>query len=107
MLKIYLTSCIIYYAIFMIEGLIFRKRFIINTNILYKKFISKEEHKREPVLKTIIRYLLISLIPIYRTIVLLTKLTITFNVEMVYNTFKKIEEEKLKEINKNGGNKNV
>ncbi len=103
MIKIYLISCIIYYAIFMIEGLIFRKRFIINTNILYKKFIGKEQPKREPVLKTTIRYLLISLIPIYRTIALLTKLMITFNIEMVYNVLKNKEIEKLKEINKNGG----
>ena len=75
MLKLYLSSVIIYFLIFMSEGIIFKKEFNKAQEIINKHF--GEEVKKVGYLKTTISYLLISFIPIIRLITFITKICMT------------------------------
>lgn len=79
MLKIYLDSVIIYFVIFLAEGLLFRKEYRKAQDKLNEYY--KREEKRSGYIKTTFVYLLISLVPILRTIVLITKIYITSNID--------------------------
>ena len=82
MLKFYLDTCVIWLMIFIAEGLLFRETFIKNTDKL-SKYLSKDmsTRKRKSFVNTIIVYCIISMIPIFRLILFMIKLVITFNID--------------------------
>ena len=82
MLKFYLDTCVIWLMIFIVEGLLFRETFIRNTDKL-SKYLSKDTstRKRKSFVNTIIVYWIISMIPIFRLILFMIKLVITFNID--------------------------
>lgn len=79
----YLSSCLFWFLLIEITGIIFRKRFIKNTNILDKILEDKEPTPRENWIITTLRYLVISFIPTLRVVVFITKLVITFKPKLI------------------------
>lgn len=97
MLKIYIESVIIFFVIFLAEGLIFIKEFKKSQAKLNEYY--KKDVKKSGVIKTTFYYLLFSLIPILRTIVLITKIYITLSVDKYIEFLK--EKEDRENANKN------
>ena len=91
MLKIYLSSVIIYFIIFIAEGLAFRKIFLKSQEKINKS--QNIETKRDSYLKTTIDYLIISFIPVIRLISFITKLFMTFYPDKCIEIFKEKEKE--------------
>lgn len=82
-IKAYLLSVLFWFLLIEITGIIFRKRFIRNTNILDKILEDKEPIPRESWIVTTLRYLVISFIPTLRVMVYITKLIITFKPKLI------------------------
>lgn len=82
MLKFYLDTCVIWWMIFVAEGLLFNETFIKNIDKL-SKYLNKDAStsKRKSFVNTIIVYWIISMIPIFRLILFMIKLVITFNTD--------------------------
>lgn len=72
MLKIYLSSVIIWFLIIIVDGILFKKQFRKSRDILRKYF--DDNGKIYGNFKTAINYLLISFIPIIRCVVLISKI---------------------------------
>lgn len=96
-IKVYLLSVLFWFLLIEITGIMFRKRFIRNTNILDKILEDKEPTPRENWIITTLRYLVISFIPTLRVMVYITKLIITFKPKIII-------EQKLKEREKQNVN---
>ena len=94
MLKIYLTSCLIWFVILMSEGLLYKKEFVKARDKIRKA--TNDESKISSNFTTAITYLLISLIPVYRFMVLIAKLYMTIYPEKMIKEIKKREKEKEK-----------
>lgn len=90
MLKFYLDTCVIWWMIFIAEGLLFRDTFLKNTEKL-GKYLDDEIGKRESFLSTVILYGVVSMIPIFRLVVFIIKWVITFNIDEL---IKRMDEEK-------------
>lgn len=80
MLKFYLDTCVIWWMIFVAEGLLFSETFIKNTDKL-SKYLGNDSGKRKGFVSAIIVYWIISMIPIFRLILFMIKLVITFNID--------------------------
>ena len=76
MLKIYIESSIIYFVIYIVTSIIFKKDFIKARDKMRKELNNND--KIYGYTKTTIMYLLISFVPIIRLIILIGKLWLTF-----------------------------
>lgn len=81
-IKVYLLSVLFWFLLIEITGIMFRKRFIRNTEII-DRILEKEIKERESFLQTTLRYLIISLIPTIRVMVFITKMIITFKPKII------------------------
>lgn len=79
MIKMYFISVAIYFAIFMIEGLLFKKKFKKGQEIIKMRKI--EDDERNSYFITTLIYLIISFLIVIRTIILIGKLITTFKPE--------------------------
>ena len=79
MMKMYFISVAIYFVIFIVEGLLFKKKFKKGQEIINMKKLEDEEKYSKKV--TTLVYLVISFIIVIRTIVLIGKLITTFKPE--------------------------
>lgn len=79
MMKMYFISVAIYFAIFMIEGLLFKKKFKKGQEIIRMRKIEDEERNSYSI--TTLVYLIISFLIVIRTIILIGKLITTFKPE--------------------------
>lgn len=91
-IKIYLLSVLFWFLLIEITGLIFRKRFIKNTDVI--RMITDEKGPRHSNLKTTLMYLKVCFIPILRVQVFIIKMTLTFYPKIIIKII-------LKELNKN------
>ena len=92
MLKIYFDSVIIYFAVFIAEGILFRKEYLKSIEKIGKEVRDSEEIKKMGYIRTTLSYFLISFIPIMRLIILIAKVLITFNPNETIKLLKEIEE---------------
>ena len=90
MLKFYLDTCIVWWLIFIAEGLLFKDAYIKNDKKL-AKYLGTYTGKRRSVANTILVYWFTCMIPIIRLLIFIIKLVITFNVD---GLIKIMEEEK-------------
>lgn len=79
MIKMYFISVAIYFAIFMIEGLLFKKKFKKGQEIIKMRKIEDDERNGYSI--TTLIYLIISFLIVIRTIILIGKLITTFKPE--------------------------
>lgn len=91
MLNFYLDTVMIYFLIFMGTGIALRKPFIEASDKL--KEALNDESKRENIVKTVIFYMGVSFIPVFRLMVLLSKLALILNTEKMIELMKEREEE--------------
>lgn len=76
LLKIYLGSVLFWFLLIVITGLIFRKKFLRGTEII--SAYTGEKIEREHWLKTTLNYLFLSFIPLFRFLMFVVKMYITF-----------------------------
>lgn len=88
-LKIYLGSVIFWFLLIVITGLIFQKRFINGTRMILE--FKGEEEDRECWIKTTVRYLFASFVPVYRLFIFVIKMYMTFKPEMLIEVLKEVE----------------
>lgn len=88
MIKMYFISVAIYFAIFMIEGLLFKKKFKKGQEIIKMRKIENDE--RNSYFITTLVYLVISFIIVIRIIILIGKLITTFKPEWLVDKDVKI-----------------
>ena len=91
-IKFYLISVLFWFLLIEITGIIFRKRFIKNTDVI--RMITDEKGPRHSTLKTTLMYLKVAFIPILRVQVFIIKMTLTFYPKIIIEII-------LKEMNKN------
>jgi hypothetical protein len=75
-IKIYLLSVLFWFLLIEITGLLFKKRFIRNTDII--KRLQNDNTPRNTHLETTLLYLRVSFIPVLRIQVFLIKMIMTF-----------------------------
>ena len=92
-IKIYLISVLFWFLLIEITGIIFRKRFIKNTDVI--RMITDEKGPRHSTLKTTLMYLKFAFIPILRVQVFIIKMTLTFYPKIIIEII-------LKEMKENG-----
>ena len=92
-IKIYLISVLFWFLLIEITGIIFRKRFIKNTDVI--RMITDEKGPRHSTLKTTLMYLKVAFIPILRVQVFIIKMTLTFYPKIIIEII-------LKEMKENG-----
>ena len=95
MLKIYLESSIIYFVIYIITSIIFKKDFIKARDKLRKEL--NKNDKIYGTIKTTFMYLLISFVPVIRLTTLIGKLWLTFDTD---NFISKAKEREDKDVHK-------
>ncbi len=79
MIKFYLITVMIYFAIYIVSGILMRKQFIKARNKLRKE--TNDNSKIYGYIRTTIDYLLISFIPIVRLITLIIKYYLIANTD--------------------------
>jgi hypothetical protein len=79
MIKFYLITVMIYFAIYIVSGILMRKQFIKARNKLRKE--TNDNSKIYGYIRTTIDYLLISFIPIVRLITLILKYYLIANTD--------------------------
>ena len=89
MLDFYLDTVVIYFIIFLAEGLVFRDTFLKSQEKINNALNIKKEEME--FLQTTMMYLLISCIPGIRLIALVSKIIYTFYPEKVIEALKKEE----------------
>ena len=94
-IKVYLLSVLFWFLLIEITGIIFRKRFIKNTDVI--RMITDEKGPRYSNLKTTLMYLKVCFIPILRVQVFIIKMTLTFYPKIIIEII-------LKEMKENGIN---
>lgn len=92
-IKVYLLSVLFYFLLIEITGLIFKKRFVRNTNLI-SKILNDKTLQREGNLKTTLRYLIISFIPTIRLLVFIEKMILTFKPYIILQHILKEREKK-------------
>ena len=92
-IKVYLLSVLFWFLLIVITGIIFKKRFIRNTNVI--RMITDEKGPRHSTLKTTLMYLRVAFIPILRAQVFIIKMTLTFYPKIIIEII-------LKEMEENG-----
>ena len=88
MIKFYLITVMIYFAIYIVSGILMRKQFIKARNKLRKE--TNDNSKIYGYIRTTINYLLISFIPFVRLITLILKYYLVANTD----DFNKMTKEK-------------
>ena len=94
-IKIYLLSVLFWFLLIEITGLIFKKRFIKNTDVI--RIITDEKGPRMGNLKSTLLYLKIAFIPFLRLKVFIIKMVLTFYPKIIIELI-------WEEMNKNGIN---
>lgn len=92
-LKIYLLSSLFYFLLIVITGLLFRKKFLKSIG-LTGKILEIKETPKEGMIKTTLRYLLISFIPVVRLVIFIEKMIITFKPYIIVQYVLKEREKK-------------
>lgn len=95
MLKIYLTSCLIWFIILMAQAILFHKEFIKARDKFRKE--TNTDTKIDGYFKTTFAYLLASFIPTYRFLLFIGKFIFVFNPDKIIKNYKAQKE---KEENK-------
>lgn len=90
-IKIYLLTVLFWFLLIEITGIMFKKKYIKNTDII--RLLKNDNSPRYSNLKTTLMYLKICFIPILRLQVFITKMMITFYPKIII-------EEVIREMNK-------
>lgn len=90
MLKIYLSSVLIWFLIIISFSLSTKEQFLGNVEKL-EKALNIPKIKKWGYTKTTLNYLFASFVPIYRFLVLIAKINLVFNINNVIKKIKKME----------------
>lgn len=93
MLKVYLSSVLIWFLIIVSFSIATKQEFLKNVDKL-EKALNKPKMKKWSYTKTTFNYLLASFVPVFRVGVLIAKVNLVFNIEKVIERAKEMEENK-------------
>lgn len=80
MMKLYISSVIIWFLIIVCFSLSTKKIFLENIK-KYNEALNKEEVKKMGYIKTTLFYLMVSFVPVFRLLILVSKFYIVFNID--------------------------